>query len=119
VCQFITAGPKEALAGQPGSLDLNRGLQGADIPREACDIMLSSASLLYCLKFDWGGETLYVNGCFQENRNWKEVAPMAYPDRFFKYCSLLRRADLGEELGWGAASNALMRRLGRRRLRES
>ena len=101
------------------TLDLNRGLQAADIPREACDILLSSASLLHCLKFDWGGETLYVNGCFQENGNWKDVAPMAYPDRFLKYRNLLRRADLGEDLGWGAGSNASMRRLGCRRRRES
>ena len=86
----------------------------ADIPREACDIMLSSASLLYCLKF----ETLYINGCFLENNNWKDVAWMAYPDRFLKYCNLLRRADLREDLGWGAASNALRRRPGRRRRRE-
>jgi len=28
-----------------------------------------------------------------------------------KYCGLLRRADLGEDLGWRSASNALMRRL--------
>jgi L-ascorbate metabolism protein UlaG (beta-lactamase superfamily) len=105
--------------GQAFTMDLNRGLQGANIPRDACDIMLSSASLLYCLKFDWGGETLYVNGCFQENDNWKDVASMAYPERFFKYCSLLRRADLGEDIGWGATSNAIMRRLGRRRHRES
>lgn len=99
--------------GQAFTLDLSRGLQAADVPREACDITLSSASLLYCLKFDWGGDTLYVNGCFQENSNWKAVAPMAYPNRFLKYCNLLRRADLGEDLGVGAAFNALMRRLRR------
>jgi hypothetical protein len=51
--------------GQAFTLDLSQGLQAADIPREACDIMLSSASLLYCLRFDWGGETLHVNGCWQ------------------------------------------------------
>jgi hypothetical protein len=93
---------------QAFTLDLRRGLQAAAIPREACDIMLSSASLLYCLKFDWGGETLYVNGCFQENGNWKAVAPMSYPDRFFKYCNFLRRADLGEDFGLGATFQKLM-----------
>ena len=97
--------------GRAFTLDPSRGLQAADIPREACDIMLSSASLMYCLKFDWGGETLYVNGCFQENGNRKDVAPMAYPNRFLNYCSLLRRADLGEDLGLAAAFNKLMRRL--------
>jgi UDP-MurNAc hydroxylase len=91
--------------------DLDRALQPADIPVEACDMSLSSASLLYCLKFDWGGETLYVNGCFQENNNWRNVGSMAYPNRFFKYCLLLRRADLGEKFGWSATLKALMRRL--------
>jgi len=72
--------------------------------------MLSSASLAYCFRFDWGGETLYVNGCFQENDNWKNVEALAYPNRFFKYCTLLRRVDLGYELSWKTAAKALLRR---------
>jgi UDP-MurNAc hydroxylase len=96
---------------QAFTFDLDRALQPADIRREACDIELSSSSLLYCLKFDWGGDTLYVNGCFQENSNWRNAEPMAYPTRFLKYCNLIRRVDLGEDLGWGAAFGALIRRL--------
>ena len=95
---------------QAFTFDLDRGLQPAGIPRDACDIMLSSASLAYCFRFDWGGETLYVNGCFQENDNWKHVEALAYPNRFFKYCTLLRRIDLGYNLSWGTAAKALLRR---------
>jgi len=97
--------------GQAFAFDLGGGLQPVDIPGDACDIMLSSASLAYCFRFDWGGETLYVNGCFQENKNWRAVEAMAYPNRFFKYCNLLRRADLGYELSWGVAVRSLLRKL--------
>ncbi len=92
--------------------DLNRGLRPIDIPGDACDIMLSSASLAYCFKFDWGAETLYINGCFQENENGKNVKGMAYPDRFFKYSKLLRRIDLGHELLWGNAIKVMLRKFG-------
>ena len=98
--------------GQAFTFDLRGGLQPIDIPGDACDIMLSSASLAYCFRFDWGGETLYVNGCFQENEGWKNVKAMAYPNRFFKYCNLLRRADLGHELSWRMVRKALLRQLG-------
>jgi hypothetical protein len=94
--------------GQAFTFDLDRGLQPLDAPRETCDIMLTSASLAYCFRFDWGGETLFVNGCFQENENGKHVEPMAYPNRFLKYCGLLRRVDLGYELSWAMARRALM-----------
>lgn len=98
--------------GKAFTFDLDRGLQPIDIPGDACDIMLSSSSLAFCFKFDWGGETLYVNGCFQENKNWKHVASNAYPNRFFKYCNLLRRVDLGYELSWRVALGALLRKAG-------
>jgi hypothetical protein len=94
--------------GQAFTFDLDRGLQPAGIPRDACDIAVALARLRF--RFDWGGETLFVNGCFQENDNWKHVEAMAYPNRFFKYCNLLRRVDLGYELNWGIASKALLRR---------
>lgn len=97
---------------QAFTFDLEHGLQPANISRDACDIMLSSASLAYCFRFPWGGETLFVNGCFQENEDWKNVEPMAYPNRFFKYCSLLRRVDLGDALSWSAAAKALIRQIG-------
>jgi len=97
---------------QAFTFDLGRGLQPIDVSRDACDILLSSASLAYCFRFPWGGETLFVNGCFQENKDGKNVKPMAYPNRFFKYCSLVRRVDLGETLSWSNATKALLSKLG-------
>jgi UDP-MurNAc hydroxylase len=96
---------------QAFKFDLRRGLQPIDISPDACDIMLSSASLAYCFRFPWGGETLFVNGCFQENKDWKNVTSMAYPNRFFKYCSLLRRADLGYRFSWSSAAESLLQKL--------
>jgi UDP-MurNAc hydroxylase len=43
-----------------------RGLTTAK--RGLADISLSSAALFYCLKNDWGGETLFINGRFEEPR---------------------------------------------------
>jgi len=97
---------------QAFTFDLERGLHPVDLSGDACDIMLPSASLAYCFRFPWGGETLYVNGCFQENNDWKSVRPMAYTNRFLKYCSLLRRVDLGYTLSWSTAAKALLRKLG-------
>jgi hypothetical protein len=96
---------------QAFTFDLTNGLKPSTIPRDACDIMLTSASLAYCFQFDWGGETLYVNGCFQENEGWRSVDSLAYPNRFFKYCNLLRRADLGYKLSWKRAAKAVFRKL--------
>jgi len=42
------------------------GLEPADHAREKCDIELSSAALLFAFKFLWGGETLQINGRFNE-----------------------------------------------------
>ncbi len=95
---------------QAFTFDLS-GLEPSSMAREACDIMLTSASLAYCFQFDWGGETLYVNGCFQENEGWRNVGSLAYPNRFFKYCNLLRRADLGYKLSWARAARAVFRKL--------
>jgi UDP-MurNAc hydroxylase len=96
---------------QSFAFDLTHGLQPIDVPRDSCDITLPSASLAYCFRFPWGGETLFVNGCFQENKDWKNVKPMAYPNRFFKYCSLVRRADLGDTLSWSNAAKASLQML--------
>ena len=97
--------------GQAFTFDLERALQPANYDRSECDLMLSSASLAYCFKFDWGGETLYVNGCFQENENWRTVKSLVYPNRFLNYCNLLRRVDLGYTLTWGTAVDTLLRKL--------
>lgn len=98
--------------GQAFAFDLTRGLYAIDEPASACDIQLVSASLAYFFNFNWGGETLYVNGCFQENENWRQVESMAYPNRLFKYCNLLRRADLGYELNWSKVGRSVSRKFG-------
>jgi len=41
-------------------------LQPVSYAREECDIELSSAALLFAFKFLWGGETLQINGRFNE-----------------------------------------------------
>ena len=93
------------------TFDLRRGLQPTSMPSADCDIMLSSASLSYCFRFDWGGETLQVNGCFRENDGWRSVADWGYPDRFLKYCRLLRRVNLGYELSWRSTVRSVLQRL--------
>ena len=49
---------------------------------------------------------------FQENKDWKNVEPMPYPNRFLKYCKLLIRVDLGYMRSWSTAAKALVRKLG-------
>jgi beta-lactamase family protein len=49
--------------------DIFNGLREApDLTPRDVDISLSSDSLNYALKFDWGMETLYVNACFQASQ---------------------------------------------------
>ena len=45
---------------------LLRGLERVSMPRESCDITLSSGALFFAFKFLWGGETLQINGRFRE-----------------------------------------------------
>ncbi len=43
-----------------------KGLEIIDsIQEDSCDIVLNSESLAYCFKFNWGGDTLNINACFQ------------------------------------------------------
>jgi hypothetical protein len=55
--------------GEHFSLSL-RGLTRAN--KQLADVSLSASALLYCLKNDWGGETLFINGRFEvpEAGNW-------------------------------------------------
>jgi len=41
------------------------------------DIITSSDSLAYCMMYDWGGDTLAINGRY-------EVPPLGVPERFFR-----------------------------------
>ena len=42
------------------------GLKEIVVPSNECDIVLTSAALAYCFKFEWGGATLTVNGRFEK-----------------------------------------------------
>ncbi len=69
------------------------GLKSASHQPSDCDIELSSAALLYALKFLWGGETLQVNGRFREN----------YPDgRFTLFDHLWISSAMNHEEGAAA-----------------
>lgn len=59
--------------GESFSLSL-RGLTPAK--RIVTDVSLSSSALLYCLKNDWGGETLFINGRFEvpEGGDWERFS---------------------------------------------
>lgn len=69
---------------------------------------ISSSRIAICAL---GGETLYVNGCFQENEGWRNVESLAYAKRFFKFSNLLRRIDLGHQLTWQRAAKSMLRKL--------
>lgn len=47
--------------------DLRSGLVPAALPRERCDLTLSSDSLAYAFRFLWGGSSLHINGRFHEH----------------------------------------------------
>ena len=44
--------------------DVVSGLRPVPLPEAQCDISMHSESFLYALKFDWGADTLHVNGRF-------------------------------------------------------
>ena len=50
-------------------LSLDKGLVKTNRSEEDCDIALSSESLLFCMKFPWGNDTLGVNGKFRKPAN--------------------------------------------------
>jgi hypothetical protein len=55
--------------GQAFSFGLAGGLQPASIAKDDCDIQTTSDSLLYAFKFLFGGQSLAINGRFQEGRS--------------------------------------------------
>jgi hypothetical protein len=57
------------------------------------DIILSSDSLWYCFKTDWGGETLQINGRFQVPRD-------GIPGRFFRMFRVPRHNGYGNTLNF-------------------
>jgi len=72
-------------------LSFRRGLVETKSKRP--DIELSSSSLSYCFKTDWGGETLQINGRF-------EVPPRGKPRRFFRIFRVPRHNGYGSSLNF-------------------
>ncbi len=82
--------------------DLFRGLRPSGDARADCDLTVGADSLHYAFRFLWGGETLQINGRFEEIRP-EGRRPL------FQYFWLAGGRNRGVELGWGAL---LRRRLG-------
>jgi UDP-MurNAc hydroxylase len=88
--------------GIEGELSFRRGLVET---RGRCpDIILSSDSLLYCLKTDWGGETLQINGRFQVPAGGK-------PRRFFWMFRVPRHNARGNSLNFRFLCQRMLQRL--------
>ena len=68
------------------------------------DIVLSSNSLLYCFKTDWGGETLQINGRFQ-------VPPGGSPRRFFWIFRVPRHNGYGSSLNFRFLGHQMLQRV--------
>ena len=58
------------------------------------DILMSSDSLAYCVKFEWGGNTLEVNGRYQ-------VPPRGRRERFFRIFRVAQHNGAGVSVGFG------------------
>jgi len=52
---------------QAFEFDITQALSVTDVPKEECAIVLSSDSLNFLLKHEWGRGTLQINGRFQAN----------------------------------------------------
>lgn len=76
-----------------------------------CDFRLSADSLMNCFTAEWGGETLRINGRFQERADWKARAHWSLLYRFFDPFNLARRIQRGYKLDWSVVASSLWRRL--------
>lgn len=83
-------------------LSLN-GIAEINEEYENCDISLRSEALKYCLKFNWGGDTLNINGCFQVPKNGKIK-------RFQDYFYFSNQLNLGKKYGFKTAFNNITRK---------
>lgn len=93
------------------SFDPVRGLRRAEDSPADCHIRTDSDSLLFALKFLWGGESLQVNARFVELRADGEDELGATADRVFRQFRLGRTLDLGRDLSWTAVMRSAGRRL--------
>jgi hypothetical protein len=57
-------------------------------------ILMSSDSLAYCLKFEWGGNTLEVNGRYV-------IPPGGHGERFFRIFRIAQHNSAGDYVGFG------------------
>lgn len=83
-------------------LSLN-GITEINEAYENCDISLKSEALHYCLKFNWGGDTLNINGCFQVPKN-------GTIKRFQDYFYFSNQLNLGKKYGFKTAFNNIVRK---------
>lgn len=92
--------------GRSYALDLS-GLRATERAAEACDISLSSESLLYCFTSSWGSDALEVNSRFR--------CPSPDPrqrSEFFKFFEPARRRSMGyAPLTWRSLLGAVQRAL--------
>jgi hypothetical protein len=76
--------------GQSVRLDLD-GLTHIEGTSGVHDLAVSSSALAYCLKFGWGGDTLLVNGRFEQ-------PPGGEAQRFRRYFSIASLNNKGESM---------------------
>jgi len=68
-----------------------RTFERVDCDRSTCDVALSSAVLDYCYRFNWGGDTLSVNGRFT-------TPPDGHFAHFRRYFSLANLNNKGQTI---------------------
>lgn len=93
------------------AFDPVRGLRAVEVSPSECHIRTDSDSLLFALKFLWGGESLQVNGRFVELREPGEDELGQTSDQVFRQFRLGRSLDLGRDLSWTAVMRSAARRL--------
>ncbi len=93
------------------AFDPVRGLRPAGVSPGMCHIRTDSDSLLFALKFLWGGESLQVNGRFIELRTDGDDELGATADKVFRQFRLGRSLDLGRDLSWTAVVRSAARHL--------
>jgi hypothetical protein len=96
------------------AFDAVRGLRRVELEPSDCHVRASSDSLLYALKFPWGGEALLVNGRFTELRPEGDDEIGATGDRFFRHFRLVRGLNLGRDLSWTTVMKSVTRRIAER-----
>ncbi|CAA0147291.1 MBL fold metallo-hydrolase [Tenacibaculum maritimum] len=79
------------------------GIKIVNKSREDADIILNSEHLRYCLEFDWGGDTLNVNGCFQ-------IPQHGDLKKFMNYFYFSKQINLGKRYNYKTAIQNLIRK---------